>query len=95
MIPGIIPVSPMGRFITRWAGASSPNGEIFFDNVRSPKSLSCGELNRGFEINSRSNKGDIENPTCYLGICKAIIRSAGATRDNGYRGENRLSSTPR
>ncbi len=74
LVPANFPGVSYGQVHNKIGWRLYPNGEIFFDHVRVPKEYMLGKLNAGYEINSRMNRGDIENPTAYLGICKAIYK---------------------
>lgn len=74
LVPADFPGVSYGQVHNKIGWRLYPNGEVFFDHARVPKEYMLGKLNAGYEISSKSNRGDIENPTCYLGICKAIYK---------------------
>ncbi|MFH1007138.1 MAG: acyl-CoA dehydrogenase family protein [Candidatus Latescibacterota bacterium] len=74
LVPGDFPGVSYGQVHNKMGWRLYPNGEIFFDNVRLPKEYMLGKLNDGYANTSESQRGDVEGPTMYLGICKAIYR---------------------
>jgi len=76
LVPADFPGVSYGQVHNKMGWRLYPNGEIIFTNVRVPKEYMLGKLNAGITQASENQRGDIENPTTYLGICKAIYKLA-------------------
>ncbi len=74
LVPGDYRGVSYGQVHNKMGWRLYPNGEVFFDKVRLPKEYMLGTLNSAFELSAIRSRGDIENPTAYLGMIKGMYK---------------------